>query len=115
MYGELHRETWDGIDYFVGPLTGLCFPVGGIKETVMAGVDEKEVQAQREQRAAAADLSATAIDTHAQAMACLMGKGFSHDYAAEQVRLKGADAVLEQKAAEEAPKSAKKSKAPDAA
>lgn len=69
----------------------------------MAGVDEKEISERREQMAVGGILSAQAIESHEAALAHLKSKGFSHDYASEQLHLLGADAVLAAKAAEEAP------------
>jgi hypothetical protein len=65
----------------------------------MAGVDENEIRAKHEQRVAATDLSATAIAKHEEALRYLVSKGFSHDYASELLRQKGADVVLDEMSA----------------
>jgi len=51
---------------------------------------------------AANSLSGQAIAKQEEALAYLRSKGWSHDYASEQLRLKGADAVLAEKAGENA-------------
>ena len=69
----------------------------------MAGVDEKDIQALRDQRTAASALSEIAYERTQQAIAYLQTKGFSYDFSAQQVNLRGADAVLAEKAVAEAP------------